>query len=634
MKYRLRGVSTQKPAGTNRIGLKTSKVMQGLTVALSLVVIGAMVLSPSSAAAATIGVLEAETMTLNPPTSGSIINGGTTSTTYLRLTATGAVATGTINSTGSTTSVIVRAKANQCNGSPQLRLSVDNVVIFTPTITNDGKLLEYTALLAVGMGSHDVKLELLNFYKQGTCNRNAIIDAISLIGTEGPPPDTIAPTVSISSPTEGATVSGQTAVTATATDNVGVTKVDFYVAGSLVATDVTAPYEYAWDTSLVADGMATLTAKAYDAASGVSTSTAVSVTVDNIPFDPNVPTVSITSPAENAQLVGTVTVTAEAADDESVANVEFYVNDSLVASDLEAPYEYVWDTLQAAEGNATLTTKAYDVGGATGSSQPVVVTVDNVSAPLPPYAPSDTNDLTDVPYGAHALQKMDIYPATNGRTGEAVILVHGGAWRDGDKANHVKSATDLAANGFTVFNVNYRLASQTVVGYPMEVEDIEAAARWVAAYGGSYRADTLQINMVGGSSGAHLVLLSSLRLNKTTPGFIRSVASLSAPTDFVTVRTRNSSVDVFLGCDVMTTCSDALLAEASPRFNVGPTCPSIYVMHGANESLSVVQATSMYDTLIAAGCVAQKNIMAGSSLHSFSYWDQVNTSIYQWFNSN
>jgi len=93
--------------------------------------------------------------------------------------------------------------------------------------------------------------------------------------------DTIPPTTSITAPLAGATVSGTTSVTATASDNVGVTKVEFYLDGVLKSTDTSSPYSWSWDTTTATNGSHSLTSKAYDAALNTGTSTAVSVTVSN-----------------------------------------------------------------------------------------------------------------------------------------------------------------------------------------------------------------------------------------------------------------------------------------------------------------------------------------------------------------
>ena len=93
--------------------------------------------------------------------------------------------------------------------------------------------------------------------------------------------DTTPPTTSITAPLAGATVSGTTTVTASASDNVGVTKVEFYLDGALQSTDTTSPYSWSWNTTTATNGSHSLTSKAYDAALNVGTSTAVNVTVSN-----------------------------------------------------------------------------------------------------------------------------------------------------------------------------------------------------------------------------------------------------------------------------------------------------------------------------------------------------------------
>ena len=94
-------------------------------------------------------------------------------------------------------------------------------------------------------------------------------------------PDTTAPTTSITAPANGATVSGTTTVSASASDNVGVTKVEFYLDGALKSTDTTSPYSWSWDTTASANGSHSLVSKAYDAAGNVGTSATITVTVSN-----------------------------------------------------------------------------------------------------------------------------------------------------------------------------------------------------------------------------------------------------------------------------------------------------------------------------------------------------------------
>jgi hypothetical protein len=97
--------------------------------------------------------------------------------------------------------------------------------------------------------------------------------------------DTTAPTVSVTAPTAGATVSGSYSVTASASDNVGVTSVGFYIDSALVSTDTASPFSYTWATTTYANGAHSIYAKAYDAANNVGTSATVSVTVSNTVVD-------------------------------------------------------------------------------------------------------------------------------------------------------------------------------------------------------------------------------------------------------------------------------------------------------------------------------------------------------------
>ena len=92
--------------------------------------------------------------------------------------------------------------------------------------------------------------------------------------------DNVVPTVSITAPGGGAVVAGTTVVSASATDNVGVSGVQFLVDGSALGAEVTtAPYTVSWDTTTVATGAHSLTAVARDGAGNTTTSGAVTVTV-------------------------------------------------------------------------------------------------------------------------------------------------------------------------------------------------------------------------------------------------------------------------------------------------------------------------------------------------------------------
>jgi hypothetical protein len=95
--------------------------------------------------------------------------------------------------------------------------------------------------------------------------------------------DTTPPTVSIAAPANGASISGAITISATASDNVGVTGVQFQLDGAnLGAQDTASPYSTAWNSTTVANGTHTLSAIARDAA-GNKTIATVTITVSNVP---------------------------------------------------------------------------------------------------------------------------------------------------------------------------------------------------------------------------------------------------------------------------------------------------------------------------------------------------------------
>jgi uncharacterized protein (TIGR03118 family) len=104
--------------------------------------------------------------------------------------------------------------------------------------------------------------------------------------------DAVAPTVALTAPSDGTSVSGSVPVTANAADNVGVASVQFFAGTTSIGTATTAPFTVNWDTTTVANGSIALTAQAKDAAGNATTSAAINVTVSNATSAP-APTVTL-----------------------------------------------------------------------------------------------------------------------------------------------------------------------------------------------------------------------------------------------------------------------------------------------------------------------------------------------------
>lgn len=130
-------------------------------------------------------------------------------------------------------------------------------------------------------GNHEFRLFANDGYTKLATSNTVTVSA----------PDTTPPTVSITAPANGSTVSGTaTTVSANASDNVGVTGVQFKLDGANLNTeDTTSPYSISWNTTTATNGSHTLTAVARDAAGNTTTSTGVSVTVSNAAPQPSGP---------------------------------------------------------------------------------------------------------------------------------------------------------------------------------------------------------------------------------------------------------------------------------------------------------------------------------------------------------
>jgi hypothetical protein len=186
-------------------------------------------------------------------------------TTPTGLTASGAVGKATLSWTASTDNVGVTAY-DVYRGTTSG---------FTPSIANRVARLaatSYTDTVAAGTYYYVVKAE------DAAGNLSAASNQASAVVTT----DTTAPTVSITAPAPGATVSGPVTVTANASDDVAVLGVQFKLDGNNLGTeDTSSPYSVSWDTTTATNGSHTLTAVARDAAPNTGTSGPVGVTVSN-----------------------------------------------------------------------------------------------------------------------------------------------------------------------------------------------------------------------------------------------------------------------------------------------------------------------------------------------------------------
>lgn len=198
----------------------------------------------------------------------------------------------------------------------------------------------------------------------GRVNAYKVVSAAASLGT-----DTIPPTVQIGGPAAGAVVSGTVNVSGTASDNIGVTKIEFYVDGNLASQAFSSPFSFQWVTANAANAAHTLVVKAYDAAGNIGQAS-VSVTVSNtVLIDTQPPNVAITSPLNGAIVSGQTKINVSATDNIAVTQVSIYVDGTQVYTGSVAPYSYSWNTKRISRGSHAIATTAWDQAGNKASAQ-------------------------------------------------------------------------------------------------------------------------------------------------------------------------------------------------------------------------------------------------------------------------
>ena len=113
-------------------------------------------------------------------------------------------------------------------------------------------------------------------------------------------------------------------------------------------------------------------------------------------------------------------------------------------------------------------------------------------------------------YGPHPAQVMDVYLPPNPQHAPVIVMVHGGAWKIGDKANPGLMDNKLARwlpKGFVLASINYRMLPDAMA--LTQAEDVAAAVRRVADAAPGWGTDPSRIILMGHSAGAHLVALVS-----------------------------------------------------------------------------------------------------------------------------
>jgi acetyl esterase/lipase len=219
---------------------------------------------------------------------------------------------------------------------------------------------------------------------------------------------------------------------------------------------------------------------------------------------------------------------------------------------------------------------------------------------------------------------LDAYLPKSAGKHPAALVIPGGKWVETEKDGQgdVKTAELLAQQGIAAFSVQYR--PDTVAPFPAQLQDVQAAVRWIRANAARYDVDPTQIGAIGASAGGHLaMLLATYGRGPLDRGSRIAVAvSWSGPTDLVRFldETRTdvrATVTDLVGCPAGSACT-AEARKASPSTYVDPSDAPIYLANSTEEVIPLEQATEMAGLLKQAGVPYVLREVEGRN-HGFGY---------------
>ena len=232
--------------------------------------------------------------------------------------------------------------------------------------------------------------------------------------------------------------------------------------------------------------------------------------------------------------------------------------------------------------------------------------------------PTESQTIKDVVYAStSSAQKMDIYVPAGAGPFPAVVLIHGGAFKAGDKAMDATNAAKLVANGYVAISINYRLSGEAV--FPAAVHDCKAAVRFIRANASTYRINANKIGTWGASAGGNLSAilgtsggdsyLEGSQGSHTTSSTVQASIDWFGPINFSTMVSEGlalgfaASYNVnnetqYLGVDANNPANIAIVNKANPTTYIDANDPPFWIQVGSVDPLiPYTQSLNFYNSL-------------------------------------
>lgn len=226
-------------------------------------------------------------------------------------------------------------------------------------------------------------------------------------------------------------------------------------------------------------------------------------------------------------------------------------------------------------------------------------------------------------YGSSPSQQYDLYlPLTRNTRNPVIVLLHGGAWRFGDKESLNFIVNDLKAKGINcaVVNVNYRLAGSGV-NFQQQIEDIGTVLKQVASQSKELKISS-KFFLIGISSGAHLAMMHAQTSDQNH--LVAGIGGVAPPFDLTTQKIREGIIGLDITQMIGKTYTEAPQAykQASPMHNYNnPSVPTI-VFFGGKDAIVTTDQSDASKTVILGALSVNEHHFYPNQTHEWSIWGE------------
>ncbi len=231
----------------------------------------------------------------------------------------------------------------------------------------------------------------------------------------------------------------------------------------------------------------------------------------------------------------------------------------------------------------------------------------------------------DLEYGRAGEESLRLDAQTPDGPGPfpVVVVVHGGGWSSGDKADWTAPLLETltAAGDFTWFSINYRLAPKH--RWPACLEDVQAAIRWVKAHAKEFKGDPERLALLGYSAGGHLVCQAAALAKDDTR--VQVIVGLAPPTDHEADSERRgglspSMTNLLNRAKTLTDETRAVLREISPLNHVKPGLPPFLLVHGTEDKSVPYEQSVKFQAKLRDNGVPCELITIKGAPHRITEW--------------